>query len=73
MKQKHWPGQRRFVRLPSGLGYDVRLGSATFQKVCNNFSVASDANVIADQCFIDFDIPVGAKSALCHLLCWVTG
>ena len=44
-----------------------------FQKVCNNVHVAGDANVIADQCFIDFDIPTGAKSCLCHLLCWVTG
>ena len=34
--------------------------------------MVGDANVIADQSFIDFDLPTGAKSALCHLLCWVT-
>ena len=56
-------------------GWDTLLdwGGGTFQKVCNNVHVAGDANVIADQCFIDFDIPAGAKSCLCHLLCWVTG
>ena len=56
-------------------GWDTLLdwGGGTFQKVCNNVHVAGDANVIADQSFIDFDIPAGAKSCLCHLLCWVTG
>ena len=39
----------------------------------NNVATAGNANVIANQSFIDFDIPAGAKSALCHLLCWVTG
>ena len=41
--------------------------------MCNNVHVVGDANVIADQCFIDFDIPAGAKSCLYHLLGWVTG
>ena len=41
--------------------------------MCNNLHVAGDANVIADQSFIDFDILAGTKSCLCHLLCWVTG
>ena len=48
-------------------------GGGTFQKVCNNVHVASDANAIVDQYFIDFDMPAGATSCLCHLLCWVTG
>ena len=56
-------------------GWDTLLdwGGGTFQKVCNNVALAGNANVIADSCFIDFDIPAGAKSCLCHLLCWVTG
>ena len=41
--------------------------------VCNNVHVVGDANVIAHQSRIDFDMPVGAKSCLCHLLCWVAG
>ena len=50
-------------------------GGGTSQEVCNNVDVAGDANAIADQCFIDSDIPQTGmvKSCLCHLLCWVTG
>ena len=54
-------------------GWDTLLDWGPFQKVCNNVAVAGNANVIADQSFIDFDVPAGAKSCLCHLLCWVTG
>ena len=49
------------------------LEKGPFQNVCNNVAVAGNANTIADQSFIDFDIPTGAKSALYHRLCWVTG
>ena len=48
-------------------------GGGTFRKVCNNAHVAGDANVIADQSFIEFDMPAGAQSFLCRLLRWVTG
>ena len=41
--------------------------------MCNNFSVASDANAIADQCSTGFGVPAGATSCLCRLLCWATG
>ena len=58
---------------PSGWDTMLDWGGGTFQNVCNNVAVAGDANVIADQSFIDFAIPAGAKSCLCHLLCWVTG
>ena len=56
-------------------GWDTLLdwGDGTFQKVCNNIHAAGDANVIADQSFIGFSIPTGAKRALCRLLCWGTG
>ena len=54
-------------------GWDTMLDWGPFQKVCNNVHIAGDANAIADSSFIDFDIPTGAKSCLCHLLCWVTG
>ena len=39
----------------------------------NNVVVAGNANVIADQCFVDFNIPTDAKLCLCNLLCWSTG
>ena len=58
---------------PSGWDTLLDWGGGTFQKVCNNVHAVGDANVIVDQSWIDFDIPVGAKSCLCHLLCWVTG
>ena len=63
-------------------GWDTLLdwGDGTFQKVCNNVHVAGEANVIADQSFIDFYIPAGATHAfmsftllghwgLCRRLC----
>ena len=55
---------------PSGWDTMLDWGSGTFQKVCNNVHIAGDANAIADQSFIDFDIPQtgSVKSALCHLL-----
>ena len=58
---------------PSGWDTMLDWGGGTFQKVCNNVHIAADANAIADSSFIDFDIPTGAKSCLCHLLNWVTG
>ena len=52
-------------------GWDTLLdwGEGTFQKVCNNVHVGGNANVIADQSFIDFDIPAGAAS--CLFICYV--
>ena len=53
--------------------WDQYLSWGNFTHVANNYAYHSTPNVDASAAWVEFNIPVYAKSCLAHLLIWSTG